>query len=347
MLQITARIFKGLLIGYEVTDGYTTKQLSRTEVWKLAKDNQILNVKATGNMLSAELSGINGFELKSLPKISLDIKEDTKIQIVPYTRYDTDGYAAFIREFYTTGSIGKFFPYDRKSGKGYEDYKKTRNKLLGELIDRDTKNGVLTDTNRYIFSESIYVICDLTDSVGLNNLNLYKNSNIGSRIKNIGNQSIPYTRVTIDENHYTSEHILNPGETVCLNRLELALLASKPEISCRFQNAEMPELQCFFNFYSKGASKYALLTCFYISPYKWLFDHYYDRERTDIYNPSILKDIRTMLDEPDMSKEIIEKYFTPIDKQAQAEQKNQSQQKTTQKLKNTSSVKGIFTAFKR
>lgn len=71
MLAITARLFdeNGKLVGYAVTDGQQTKQLSRIDTWGYAKQKMITNVVASGDANDPTISGTNGFELKKLPEI--------------------------------------------------------------------------------------------------------------------------------------------------------------------------------------------------------------------------------------------------------------------------------------
>lgn len=70
MLQITARLFKeGQLVGYRLTDGTQTQDLTKIQAWMYAKNKQIINVTATGTQDDPQLSGVNGFKLKELPEI--------------------------------------------------------------------------------------------------------------------------------------------------------------------------------------------------------------------------------------------------------------------------------------
>lgn len=70
MLVVTARLFKdNQLVGYRLSDGQSTKDFTKQQAWLYAKNKQIANVVATGNEQEPGLSGINGFELKSLEQI--------------------------------------------------------------------------------------------------------------------------------------------------------------------------------------------------------------------------------------------------------------------------------------
>ena len=59
------------------------------------------------------------------------------------------------------------------------------------------------------------------------------------QVKNIGNQPIPYKRMEATQNHTVTDHMLNPGESVCLSRAELTLTASIPEISFTLGNGRI------------------------------------------------------------------------------------------------------------
>ncbi len=70
MLTVTARIFSNnQLVGYRLSDGQSTQDLTKIQAWTYAKNKQIANVVATGNEQEPGLSGTKGFELKQLPEI--------------------------------------------------------------------------------------------------------------------------------------------------------------------------------------------------------------------------------------------------------------------------------------
>lgn len=462
MLQITARIFDGSqLVGYEVTDGCSTQQLSKVDTWRYAKNKQIINVTATGSQFEPVLSGTNGFELKTLPQVQKTVENHVKTENLKLDIQDH--MASYIRHAYSSGELISAANKNEQLDK------------IKELTKNDIEKNILTKANRKSLSNSIYVlntlcdtaqppnaiivkplieekeeediseywkkfmeimeilqkrtylvekafkeygypkklssdsirkyfiksnlmnefnsyniklaeliveleeklggddkqveanqtieslkeymhgdmpykaVCKAVDAIKqtiklldeqLNNIKLIKelagigrglmetHGPIGYRIKNIGKQPIPYLRITIDENHYTSEKILNIGETICLNKMETALLASKPEIGCTFANGKIV---------SRGLGGEDI--------YKTLDNMYFTySDETSVNDPRVKLDIRKIDNTSDMNKEIIDKYFCPVNK---SEQKKQVQQKTTQKLKNTSSAKGIYNAFKR
>ena len=72
MLVVTARLFKdNQLVGYRLSDGQSTQDLTKQQAWIYAKNKQIVNVIATGTADEPSISGTNGFELKKLPEINL------------------------------------------------------------------------------------------------------------------------------------------------------------------------------------------------------------------------------------------------------------------------------------
>lgn len=96
MLVVTARLFKdNQLVGYRLSDGQSTQDLTKQQAWMYAKNKQIFNVVATGTEQDPGLSGIDGFELKSLPQIKWQEKhingngaELGKSLLVTNTLYD-------------------------------------------------------------------------------------------------------------------------------------------------------------------------------------------------------------------------------------------------------------------
>ncbi len=72
MLVVTARLFKdNQLVGYRLSDGQSTQDLTKQQVWVYAKNKQITNVIAVGTEAEPSISGTNGFELKKLPEITV------------------------------------------------------------------------------------------------------------------------------------------------------------------------------------------------------------------------------------------------------------------------------------
>ena len=231
MLVVTARLFKdNQLVGYRLSDGQQEQNLSVLQAWMYAKNKQVQNVVAIGNQSDPGLSGTNGFELRKLPEINN--KKYAKIANIVFD--DQTLAAAIIRQSVNNGLI----QYN-----GKDEYRTKASKLVRE----DINASILTHFNQKAFSNSIMVentLCDGNDPGGVIILVPRKGLQpaskiIGYKIKNIGTHPIPYTRMTITEEHSTSESVLNVGESAYINNAEMALLASKPEIGCTFANGEM------------------------------------------------------------------------------------------------------------
>ena len=76
MLQIVACVFMGnQLVRYRISDGQAVFDLTRYEAWLYARDNKIYNVKAIGSGTAPGLTGINGFELKKLPRFRWQVSK--------------------------------------------------------------------------------------------------------------------------------------------------------------------------------------------------------------------------------------------------------------------------------
>ena len=110
MLQITARVFKdNQLVGYRLTDGNQTQDLTKVQTWMYAKNKQIINVTAAGTQDNPSLSGTNGFELKKLPEVKF--KEPTKFSI--QNRYDTIAIRCSLIRYVLKNGV-KNIPADKK-----------------------------------------------------------------------------------------------------------------------------------------------------------------------------------------------------------------------------------------
>ena len=89
MLVVTARLFKdNQLVGYRLSDGQSAKDFTKQQAWLYAKNKQIANVVATGNEQEPGLSGVNGFELKSLEQIKWSDKTPSQSERKCYNIQD-------------------------------------------------------------------------------------------------------------------------------------------------------------------------------------------------------------------------------------------------------------------
>lgn len=171
---------------------------------------------------------------------------------------------------------------------------------------------------------------------------------IGYKVKNIGSQPIPVTRMTATPDHFTSQASLNPGQSMCLSRAEMAILASKPEIGCTFANGKLVNAsyrtnatlyefltRCYFNFNSLDTSdcnRYELAN---------------PANKFGVNSPNIKLDVRK-LESPD----IVNTYFVnhqvlaPFQTKRE-EQRLQETAQQAQRMQEKIQQSGLFGAFKR
>ena len=108
MLKVIARIFdENQLVGYLLTNGKVEKPVTREQAWKYAKNKMIENVVAVGSANvqtpfgasnSASISGKNGFELKTLPKIEEVCNSNEIFEMKEELRDNGAGYTVEERE---------------------------------------------------------------------------------------------------------------------------------------------------------------------------------------------------------------------------------------------------------
>lgn len=209
MLQVTERVFdNGKLVGYKVTDGQSTQIIDKSQAWLYAKDKQLFNVKAIGDISNPGLSGTNGFELKRLPDTELKSKFNYNTQ---------DLYAAGIRSVLKN--------QDRYS-LNKEDMKQS--------LKMDIDNGVLTPENCRTFSKQLVlekVLCADDTHAKV----------VGYKIRYTGDGTLMITRVRATDGKILTGYtgFMESGESKCLNRAEVAILVSEPEIGGTLSNAKL------------------------------------------------------------------------------------------------------------
>lgn len=145
---------------------------------------------------------------------------------------------------------------------------------------------------------------------------------IGYRIKYTGPQPLTITRITLDNT--ASQATIQPNENICLNKVEISLLGSRPDTQCLFSNGKIV---------ASSRSKEDILHSCYFS--------FENLENTN--DPNIRKPVQDFVD-----TETLKKYFIPsqpISPQLQAQQKQQQQKATAKKLNSVKSIKDIFKAF--
>ena len=61
----------------------------------------------------------------------------------------------------------------------------------------------------------------------------------GYKVKNVGTQPITVLRVTSTPDHSSSPEELAPGSSIYINKIELAMLGSQPQVGCTFANGRL------------------------------------------------------------------------------------------------------------
>lgn len=298
MLQVTARVFdNNQLVGYQITDGSQTQLFTRQQAWIFAKNKQLMNVVATGDETNPGLSGTNGFELKRLPEIKW--KEPQTVKTSQNFKLNSQDIQAAVIRYQLTGG---HMPCDK------EEY----SNLSKKLLRNDVENGVISPSTVRSLSPHIRILEGLTNGdMGL----------VGWRIKYAGSQPLSITRMTSTPDHSISEVMLQPQSDMCLNKAELTILASKPEVGCTFANDKLVR--------SIG----------YVKP------------EADIYKE--LSSYKIMTNSEDIEGTVpvqrfvdsntINTYFTPVNTSQAAQQKAAQAQQTQQNIQQ----KGLFNGFKR
>lgn len=324
MLQVTARVFKdNQLVGYNVTDGQMEQTITKTQAWIFAKDKQLFNVVATGDEFNPGISGTNGLELKRLPKI----KYNDKSQKLVFTSGDLT--AARLRHDIMTGK-------QSSAGVGSDQLKEMEKNFLKE----DIQSGVVLKETCRALSDSLVIRSLLIDKYNPGSMTLLV---IGYEVLNVGSQAIDITRMTCTPDHSTTQARLEPTQAMYLNRAEVSILSSKPEVGCTFNNAKQV-----------GSSRRQ-----YDSMYDYLASRYViadkggtgEISRKDIQDVESVENIskyfipdyttRSKVDErgdvimDNVGKSIAQKYATVIAEEA------------AQKAVNNLKKKGIMAGFKR
>lgn len=445
MYIITGRVFNDdKLVGYELSVGVHKDIFDKVTVWKLAKSNQIDNVKAAGTINNPSISGINGFELKKLPDIKIEkqrkfdggdlyaagirhilntkelpqgmnnkqykeycetlLKDDIQRGIFENTNSLSNSILVTNLLYNSKNRITKYkksiIPNDEEIlEKTKEKYKYadialtlmdeilkmkgtneidldeainiirnsnyTSNSRLKWLVDKKLTSEQLQGVIKYLeeikddnagisdllkntFNEAMYevgvnpnrdiIITKRTLDKAhkeYNNImkkiesfeakqSLYTTQKIiGYKIKNIGNTPIQITRVTLTIDHTPSTEVLNPNQSIYLNRIETAILAGLPEIGCKFANGVIVTSHLI------NCDKYNILY--------WLNKSYFkvkNKINPDTFSLDTAEDLPKLDVANELPEDILEKYFTNSDKIEEA---------TTIRPKST----GIFNLFKK
>lgn len=446
MLVVTARLFKdNQLVGYRLSDGQSTQDFTKQQAWTYAKNKQIANVVATGTEQEPGLSGVNGFELKSLEQIKWSDKTPSNSESKCYNTQDllssgirlrlngavvtadsniASMYKQNLREEAQSGkvntvmirSMSNYFKVvntladptqkggsiavaiptgeqlEKQKQAWLEDKNKhirlaqylievsnrllnTANELVnqgyieikaGELVSKVDVRALKAVTPEYMTAE-LKELLDQFKGIGTTEPNeivnlqdyikafteiaplldefLEKIRNveftpkraltstspiIGYRIEYTGNEPIETFRITATDDHTMVPFTINPGQTVCLNRAELAILGSKPEVGCTFANGKL-----------EASSKRA-----FDNNYKFLNSNYFaftakvNGNRIQENGSDIKRPVTDFVSGDDLGI-----YFIP----SMLTQSVQSthQQESIKKLQSSKKAIDIFNAFKR
>lgn len=313
MLKVTARIFDNKnLWGYVITDGVYSQAVPRSIAWSMARNKQIMDVEASISNGEQTLSGKNGFKLKDLPEKKYDDNKD---------RYVVN--SAAMKSLKLQAIIE-----DESLLKG-EDSLNVKRKIAERaknILSSLVKNGLITS--------AIGVVGQQIEVIGV----VYYSENshdrehglpLGYRIKNVGDNTIKITRIQ-HEGKRTLEVNLISNQEISLSKLEIALLASRLDVTAKFKNASL----CFFTSYNT-----ALELC------KKCIINIDDEERKNSLCHDYLHytDGAYYLKDTESRADIVEYFGIGVEK----EEVKQNQLLSTLKLSKTNGVNGLFNAFKR
>ena len=386
MLRVIARIFDdNQLVGYLLTDGRVEKPVTREQAWKYAKNKMIENVLAVGSANvqtpfgasnSASLSGKNGFELKSLPKIEEVCNSNEIYEMKEELRDNGTGYTIEERELL----IGVLIKIRKEMDKPKLDAMKN---AIKEAVYNESDKSI----NKFrSMCQYITVVANLYDS---KREEIYKkvcpNAEqkhviIGYRIKYTGEKSLFIQRKPKAENGIPCVTEIKTNEECNLNFMETTQLAAKPEFSFIFANGKIigsnrktktleEQLESYRVSFDNTVPDIDIRTCDTEENISTTFDTMAtfrsmieELKSKNIANMDygaryILKlegfDIKTEADKNrviEYLEEVLgEKKANPADVVAKAytEQLQAKMNGTEKKLKQANSPKGIFDAFKR
>jgi len=336
MLVVTARLFKdNQLVGYRLSDGQSTQDLTKQQVWVYAKNKQIINVIATGTEIEPVISGTNGFELKLLPQIKWNENKESE-------KYDAqDILAAYIDRICVSNATVLKEMIDVETNQEYKQ--RLREAQITALKER-VKNNNLKERRLW------------KDDAIIENILYVGGHAVGYTLKNISTHSIGVYKMPIGQERRKQLVELKPNCSIEMSKAETALTLSQQQFSGRINDCKLvsPSLK------NQRIGVYEWLNNFYILssekelPAKILEVNEYTK--TYIVNESM---INKYIDGRTIEVGLIESFAdladaaeidsTDIRNAAQNIQEAQSNQvkQTIQKLNNTKTIKGMFDAFKR
>ena len=338
MITVLGRAMNGNIVeGYIVQDTNTlqTGMINKKELWLQARNKEVNNVEASGSMINLVLTGTNGFQLKSLPVIKANTKMDKE-----------DVLACYLRSL-LSGKINASLKFNEFVN------------ISEQYIKDERDKGILSDYNKGILSNSIRVIntlgdirnsgaiidssmCKYVDTSSDNSTSLI----VGYAIQNVGDIAIPITRITATPDHTQSIVMLGVGQKIAISTAEMALLASKPEIGCKFKNAKLtPSVRVL----AENEIYERLHTC--VLHIKDINVDGASAEILNMHDRRLKIRVDKVATQEEMSKYFVINYDNLTSDRVQLEGPAQSQAKTqsntVNKLKNSKGAKGLFNAFKR
>ncbi|MCM1542119.1 MAG: hypothetical protein NC121_12790 [Blautia sp.] len=332
----------------DVSNGVISAQNCRTLSSSILVENTLYDSTVRGGSIAVghQLTEDDRKEIKKIAplysrlRLIADIMKDI-MNLNNANVLTLDDLRSFLGNPEAANKLGSVMAFKQQGGNA-----KTLAKGVNELVKLVNENNPAAGTTGTITRDMLDELDDLLDGMkadanpqGL----MVTQAIIGYRIRNISSQVIPIVRMTATPDHSTSQAALNPGQSMCLNRAEMALLAGRPEIGCTFANGK---LVC-------GSRKRATSLYDYLVGYYFLFERMQvnagDANRyrlsnpgvmdgVNVNNPNIKVDVRK-LESPD----IVDTYFTPASP-AQATQQKASQAQQAQK---GIQQKGLFNGFKR
>ena len=274
MFRIIARLMDGNTVdGYLLTDGANPNVVSRAQAWSLAKDNQIVNVKAVGSTPEQGITGTNGFELKKLPVQSALRELDARIYGACFVRHidETAGYSKselmenkdrLINQDIQAGVLNKYTSnYDSNNlrlvgiikGLPSKDFLRKvyahlteaeRAELRGMLLKGNVNDGRVEQISRSVYerynrsANSKMSYADTFIEGMSESVSPLLGRVVGYKLKNVGN--VPMQYETVEPGIYLRGlDVIQPGEEKVLTRIETTLLMAKPTINFNISNAQM------------------------------------------------------------------------------------------------------------
>ena len=209
MKKVTNRIFRdGSVIGYNIMheDGQVT-QVTKEQLHLLAKNEIVYNVKALTN---GGVSGINGFELKSLPSIILDNEAKREIKVLH------EHILAFaLRLVIANTQTARELSF-------LEMYSKIKREKLYSIDGFD----ISTDVS---LGKQIKIV-----GVLINENGVYDKHKEGVAIQNIGHTTITISRLLYNDTHSSTFIKVNPGDIAYISKAELGFLAIDERVNFTF-----------------------------------------------------------------------------------------------------------------